>query len=53
MIIQIGKVGFNVEILVSITLEDAYKLFPKLPKLVVKEAHKRANPSRKKKSIND
>lgn len=49
MNIQIGKVGFNAEFLSSITLEDAYESFKHVPKNVVKEAWKIANPKRKSK----
>ncbi len=37
-----GRVGFNGELLASMSLTDAYKAFPKQRKDVVKDAHEEA-----------
>jgi len=49
MIFQRGKIGINLNVLISISLDEAYLKFPNLPKLVIKAAHKEANPISQKK----
>ena len=46
---KIGNVGFNAEALKGITLKEAYTMYPKLHKELVKIAHEKVNPPKKTK----
>ena len=48
--IKIGNVCFNSEVLAGMKLTEAYARFEHIRRDIVKEAHQKANPKKKKTS---
>jgi hypothetical protein len=49
--IKIGNVCFNSDVLAGLKLTEAYARFDHIRRDIVKEAHQKANPKKKKGSV--